>query len=153
MVRQRMNYDWRKCSHACKSITYIIKSNDEDGYIFIDRWDREIKKFKYYHDALWYAEENLHLINRSIDIQDLSQNIYNAVTDFIKFNSYESCTLTMEEELILFNSINRSIYDLESFSEACFNEKISEESVCQFKNLKFALEVENRFRLDYKFNK
>ena len=45
--------------------TYCFKN--ENGAVFLNRWDERIKEFKTYRDAITYAKDNFDLINRKIN--------------------------------------------------------------------------------------
>jgi len=149
MKNTNLKYDWKRCPQAGRGITYIFKNNDGDRYLFVDRWDVVIKEFEDFNEAIWFAENNIKAVDRYIDIEDLTKNVYDVIFNEIKTGILDTEGLSLDEEITIFDSRFEFNYSGDSFSEACFNREIDEKLLSGFKTLTFIFVLENQMRDEY----
>ena len=142
MKSDNFKYDWKLCPHALRGVTYVFKNNTGDKYKFVDRWDVTIKEFDTFNDAIKYAESNIEAVDRNIELSDLTPEVYAVIANFVKSGTLNTEGLTLEEELTIYNSFNKTDYSGDSFSGSCYNGDIAELSIKDYQTLKYIYDIE-----------
>lgn len=141
-----VRYDWKGCPHASRGFLYVYKSDDDNSYVFIDRWGTIIKRFMSYHEAVCYAEKNQSLIDRNIETSELTHAVYKAVMWFLEYGTWNTSSLSIKEELTIFNAWNNCGHTEEVFSNMCFQGRIDKSLLTGFDSLLYIYNLERQMR-------